>query len=133
MQPKETSKARKYIARVLLVVSLPIVFLGLIDPLEGGIALLLAAALLSGGFFAAGYLPSKALWIPFVLAIVVGIITLLFAIFGMDRANNQPSMFPLVALMWLYRVIVVVTLVGLLREVIRIFRTSTFRDMNSRS
>ena len=126
MSSKEISSARKIIARALLIASLPLVFLGLIDPLEGGIALLLSLLTLSAAFLAAGYWPKKALWVPFVLAIAVGAIALLVAIFGIDRVDNEPPMFPLMALLWLYRVMVVVTLVGLVREVIRAFRGTTF-------
>jgi cytochrome c-type biogenesis protein CcmH/NrfF len=57
------------------------------------------------------------------------VIALLVAIFGMDRVDNEPPMFPLMALLWLYRVMVVVTLVGLVREVIRAFRRTTFTSM----
>ncbi|MFM2022770.1 MAG: hypothetical protein RIR89_162 [Actinomycetota bacterium] len=133
MSSKEISSARKIIARALLIASLPLVFLGLIDPLEGGIALLLSLLTLSAAFLAAGYWPKKALWVPFVLAIAVGAIALLVAIFGLDRANNQPSMIPLIALLWLYRIMVVVTLVGLVREVIRSFKSTTFNTSEANS
>ena len=133
MSSKEISSARKIIARALLIASLPLVFLGLIDPLEGGIALLLSLLTLSAAFLAAGYWPKKALWVPFVLAIAVGAIALLVAIFGIDRVDNEPPMFPLMALLWLYRVMVVVTLVGLVREVIRAFRGTTFTSMQQDS
>ena len=128
MKSKEISRARRLIARVLLVVSLPIVFLGLIDPLEGGIALLISVATLSLAFLAAGYWPRKTLWVSFLLAIVVGAIALLVAIFGPSRVDNAPLMFPLIALIWLYRALVVAALVGLVMEVIRIFKASTFES-----
>lgn len=128
MKSKEISRARRLTARVLLVVSLPIVFLGLIDPLEGGIALLISVATLSLAFLAAGYWPRKTLWVPFVLAIVVGAIALLVAIFGPGRGDNAPLMLPLIALIWLYRALVVAALVGLVMEVVRIFKASTFES-----
>lgn len=133
MNSSKISRARRIISRALLVASLPLVFLGLIDPLEGGIALLLALVSLSAAFLAAGYWPRKSLWVPFVLAIAVGVIALLVAIFGMDRVDNEPPMFPLMALLWLYRVMVVVTLVGLVREVIRAFRGTTLTSMQQDS
>lgn len=126
MSSTRISSSRRIIARVLLIVSLPIVFLGLIDPLEGGIALLLSVATLSFAFLAAGYWPRKTLWVPFLLAIVVGAIALLVAIFGLDRADNASPMFPLITLIWLYRALVVAALVGLAMEVIRIFKASKF-------
>ena len=133
MSSREISRTRKIIARSLLIVSLPIVFLGLIDPLEGGIALLLSLITLSAAFAIAGSMPSKALWIPFGMSIVVGVITILVAIFGMDRANNQPQMLPLIGLLWIYRALVVVTLVGLVREIIRSFRVGASTNSPSTS
>ena len=126
MSAKEISRARKFLARALLIAALPLVFFGLIDPLEGGVALLFALATLTAAYLFAGYKPNKTLWIPFLLAIVVGAITLLFAILGLDRGNNQPSMIPLIAMVWVYRVIVLATLIGLVLEVIRAFKASTF-------
>ena len=127
MSAKEISRARKFLARALLIAALPLVFFGLIDPLEGGVALVFALAALTAAYLFAGYKPNKTLWIPFLLAIVVGAITLLFAILGLDRGNNQPSMIPLIAMVWVYRVIVLATLIGLVLEVIRAFKASTFQ------
>ncbi|MFM1992921.1 MAG: hypothetical protein RL600_749 [Actinomycetota bacterium] len=127
MSAKEISRARKFLARALLIAALPLVFLGLIDPLEGGVALVFALATLTAAYLFAGYKPNKTLWIPFLLAIVVGAITLLFAILGLDRGNNRPSMIPLIAMVWVYRVIVLATLIGLVLEVIRAFKASTFQ------
>ena len=127
MSAKEISRARKFLARALLIAALPLVFFGLIDPLEGGVALLFALATLTAAYLFAGYKPNKTLWIPFLLAIVVGAITLLFAILGLDRGNNQPSMIPLIAMVWVYRAIVLATLIGLVLEVIRAFKASTFQ------
>lgn len=127
MSKKEISPARKFLARALLIAALPLVFLGLIDPLEGGIALLFALATLTAAYLLAGYRPRKLLWVPFLLAIVVGAVTLLFAIFGLDRADNEPPMLPLIAMVMVYRVIVVATLIGLVLEVLRAFKASTFQ------
>lgn len=132
MSSKEIARPRKIIFRSLLIVSLPIVFLGLIDPLEGGIALLISLITLGAAFAMAGSWPSKSLWIPFVLSVVVGVITILVAIFGMDRANNQPQMLPLIALLWIYRALVVVTLIGLVREIILAFRGEKPSDSTSK-
>ncbi len=125
MSTGEISKARRNFGRALLIAALPLVFLGLIDPLEGGIALMLALTILTVAFFSAGYRPRKLLWIPFLLSITVGALTLVFAIFGLDRVDNQPSLIPLIALLWLYRAMVVATLVGLVLEVIRVFKPSS--------
>lgn len=128
MPDSGTAKVRSFSAKALLIAALPLVFLGLIDPLEGGIALLLALATLTMAFLLAGYRPRKLLWLPFVLAITVGIVTLLFAMFGLNRVDNQPPMIPLIALLWLYRALVVVTLVGLVLEVIRAFKLQSLEN-----
>lgn len=126
MSTLEISRLRKLFGRVLFIAALPLVFLGLIDPLEGGIALLLALVTLIAAFLLVGYRPRKSLWVPFVLAIAVGAAALLLAIFGLDRIDNQQPMIPLIVLLWLYRALVVATLVGLILEVVRVFKSSTF-------
>ena len=126
MSTLEISRLRKLFGRVLFIAALPLVCLGLIDPLEGGIALLLALVTLIAAFLLVGYRPRKSLWVPFVLAIAVGAAALLLAIFGLDRIDNQQPMIPLIVLLWLYRALGVATLVGLILEVVRVFKSSTF-------
>ena len=108
-----THVARQVVSLIVFVLALPLVFLGLIDPLEGGIALLAALTVYLVGFGVAGHWPSTLLWIPFVAAVVVGGITLGYAILtnepGPGPGRNLPI---LMAGVWAYRVAVIATLVG---------------------
>jgi len=54
--------------------AVPIVFVGLIDPLEGGIALILAGFVYLVAFLVGGRKPTKFLWISYLSAIVIGAI-----------------------------------------------------------
>lgn len=111
-------------SRLLFVLALPFVFLGLIDPLEGGLALLLALVIYIVAFLLAGYGPSRSLWIPYLLSFLIGGTGLLLAIFGIDRVDNEPNLLPLAVFNWLYRAAVIATLVGAILTVIKSFRTN---------
>lgn len=114
---------RVILGRVFLLVSLPLVFFGLIDPLEGGISLLAAAASYTVAFTLLQTAPPKYLWIPFTAAIVVGGASLAWAILTLEFTTG-PSRLPIPVLvgLWAYRVAVVWTLVGGVITVIRAFR-----------
>lgn len=56
---------RLLIGKILLFLALPFVFLGLIDPLEGGLALIVAAVIYLVGFLLLRKFPTKLLWISF--------------------------------------------------------------------
>lgn len=111
--------------RVLVILAVPIVFLGLIDPLEGGIALILAALIYALAFLLAGKGPKKYLWIPYLIAVVVGGVVLLFAMFGVDRVNGEGLPGPVIVGLWIYRVAVLLTLAGSLTTAILSFRKAS--------
>lgn len=116
---------RLVIHRVLLLLAVPIVFVGLIDPLEGGIALILAGFVYLVAFLVGGRKPTKFLWISYLSAVVIGAIVLvfaIFAIFGMDRVSDRPEMIPLAIGNWIYRVAVLFTLAAALNTAILSFR-----------
>lgn len=119
----EISAARRNTSRSLFIIALPLVFLGLIDPLEGGLALIAASLVYLVAFLVAGRGPNKILWIPFVSAVGIGLVVLGLAIFGMDRVDNQPQLIPLSLGNWIYRAAVLVTLAGAVFTVINSFRT----------
>lgn len=112
-------------SRILFVLAVPIVFLGLIDPLEGGIALLLAALIYALAFFLAGKGPKKYLWVPYLIAAIVGGAVLLFAMFGVDRVNGEGLPGPVIVGLWIYRVAVLLTLAGSLTTAILSFRKAS--------
>jgi len=106
------------------LLAVPIVFVGLIDPLEGGIALILAGFVYLVAFLVGGRKPTKFLWISYLSAsaVVIGAIVLVFAIFGMDRVSDRPEMIPLAIGNWIYRVAVLFTLAAALNTAILSFR-----------
>lgn len=113
---------RLIIYRILLLLAVPIVFVGLIDPLEGGIALILAGFVYVIAFLVGGQKPRKYLWIPYLASMVIGAVVLLFAIFGVERVDNAPLTAPIVVGVWIYRVAVLFTLAAALSTAILSFR-----------
>lgn len=105
-------KVRSTIGKVLLVLVLPVVFLGLIDPLEGGLALIAATAIYAVAFVLLKAAPSKLLWIPFLATLVIGGATIIWAIFGRDQQEFGPIPPPVIVALWLYRAAVVMALLG---------------------
>ena len=111
MTTKPISAARQVISGVLLLIAVPFVALGLIDPLEGGLALLLVGTLYLAGFLLASRKPRKILWISYLVAIVVGATQLTLAL--VIRASTAPGSDPIIPLAmgnWVYRAAVVVLL-----------------------
>lgn len=105
-------KARQLIGKVLLVLAVPLVFLGLIDPLEGGLALILATVIYAVAFWLLRAAPSRWLWIPFLVSLVVGIATIVLAIFQIGDQPQGSLPPPLIIGLWLYRLSVVAALLG---------------------
>lgn len=112
-------KARSFIGKALLVLVLPFVFLGLIDPLEGGLSLIVASLIYAVAFVLLKAAPSRWLWIPFAAALVTGIAAILWAIFA--REGQQPGPLPpfLIYLLWGYRLAVGFALVGALLTIFK--------------
>lgn len=108
--------------RILLLLAVPIVFLGLIDPLEGGIALLLAGVIYLIAFLLVGHGPRKYLWVPYLASVIIGSIVLALAIFGIDRTDSSANLAPLAVGNWIYRVAVLMTLAGAITSAILSFR-----------
>lgn len=127
-------KARRILGLVLAIVGLPLVFLGMIDPLEGGVALVLGALLGLGAWLVSRVPVPKFTWISFAVSIGLGILTLLAAIFlrdpvsvdsvtGEATATNPLATVPIaIALLWAYRLSVLVTLAGGIYYVAKIAR-----------
>lgn len=116
--------------KLLVVLALPLVFLGLIDPLEGGLALLAAVV----AYAVAGWLlrewPPRYLWTWFVATLVVGVGTLAVAIVWNplgpgtsepDTALN-PMRGPLLIGLGIYRLLDVITLGQATRYAIKVVK-----------
>lgn len=117
---------RRIVALVLAVLTLPFLVLGLIDPLEGGIALLVAIVL-GVVVWAVSRVPvPRITWISMLVTVVIGATTLGIAIANLpiemtptgDVAN--PLSGGLVALNWIYRVGVLVTLAGAIVYIVKL-------------
>lgn len=113
MGPEGIEMGKLITARVLLFLALPFVFVGLVDPLEGGIALLMAGAIYAIAFWLLGRRPRKLLWVSYVVSIVLGAIVLGVAIFVSLTGGNQEMLERFaVGGNWFYRVAVLATLAG---------------------
>lgn len=118
-------KTREISAKVLFLVALPFVFLGLIDTLEGGLALIVTAVLYLIAFLLIKELPAKSLWIPFALSILVGVLTILFVTVWDTREPQEPLNLVVRIGLWIYRALVAVTLIGAIMNAVRFFRRKT--------
>lgn len=122
-------RTRLIVAILLAIVALPLVFVGLIDPLEGGIALLAAIGLGVAARLLSRVPFPKLAWIPMITAVAIGVLTLALAIVPEpvvtgDTVSRGPLWAVVIALLWAYRVAVVVTLVGAVMYVVRLIRTA---------
>jgi hypothetical protein len=128
MEPDaDAMRIRRIIAIVLAVLALPFVVFGLIDPLEGGIALL-GAIVLGTIVWALSRVPlPRLLWISLIATVAIGAVTLGVAMLSLEEATGPgPAtnpVLPVVALVWLWRVGVLVVLAGAVLYLVRLFRS----------
>ena len=107
-------KFRIVAGKSLLVLAAPVVLLGLIDPLEGGLALIVATLIYALAFWLLKKAPSRWLWIPFLATLAIGGGTILLAVFENREGEFGPLPPPVIIGLWLYRVAVLAALVGAL-------------------
>lgn len=109
----ESPKVRRVVSLIGFVAVIPFEFLGLIDPLEGGLALIAATVIYVIAFALARRAPAKYLWIPFAIAFIAGAFAILSSILGRNFEPG-PSTIPLATIigMWTYRAAVVALLIG---------------------
>lgn len=126
-------RVARWIAVVLAFLALPLLVVGLIDPLEGGVALLTAGAL--GGIIGAlsRVAPPKLLWIAYAATMVLGAIVIGIAVAFMPPMTAGPGdpevtvqnpLRWLFALNWVWRLGVVVTAVGWVMWIVRLIRAA---------
>lgn len=119
-------RARLIIGLVLAIMDLPILFIGMIDPLEGGIALLFGLIIGVVVWVVTRVPVPRFTWISFVATMAVGAITLILAVtlppVQIDEgvANPVVGYPPLAMLNWVWRVGVLVTLGGAIWYIARI-------------
>jgi hypothetical protein len=120
-------RTRRIIAIVLAIVTVPVLVFGLIDPLEGGIALLIAIALGAVVWALARVPLPKLLWISLIVTVAIGALTLGLAILNLEEPNGTGTatnpMLPLAALNWVWRASVLVVLAGAVLYIVRLFRS----------
>lgn len=119
-------RARLIIGLVLAIMDLPILFIGMIDPLEGGIALLFGLIIGVVVWVVTRVPVPRFTWIAFVATMAVGAITLILAVtlppVQIDEgvANPVVGYPPLAMLNWGWRIGVLVTLGGAIWYIARI-------------
>ena len=111
-------RARQVIGLVLVILDLPVLFIGLIDPLEGGIALLFGLIVGVAARLVSSVPVPRFSWIAIASTFAVGILALVIAIFTPPVETVEGVANPVLAntalriLVWVYRLGVLATLAG---------------------
>lgn len=120
-------RTRRIIAIVLAFITLPLLVFGLIDPLEGGIALLAAIALGVVVWALARVPLPRLLWISLIVTVALGALTLGLAMLNIEEATGDGTatnpVLPVIALLWAWRVGVLVVLAGAVLYIVRLFQS----------
>lgn len=123
-------RTRRIIAIVVAIAAVPLVVLGLIDPLEGGIALLGAIVLGLIAWLLSRVPVPRLAWIAAAATVVVGAVTIALAVADIPidpqpttGTVGAPGGIPLAALNWVWRVGVLVTLAGTVLYIVRLFQS----------
>lgn len=123
-------RSRLILRLIIGLVALPVVSIALIDPLEGGIALLLALLVGLGVRLLSGVPVPRWTWVSCAATLAVGILALALAIAGMPGEQKQetgpdvtapnPVGVGVRALIWVYRLGVLAVLGGAVLYLVRI-------------
>ena len=128
----EAMRPRLIASLILGIVTLPVLIVGLFDPLEGGIALLIALGLGVGVRLLSAVPLPRLTWISMLATIGVGILALVLAFVqmpsdavqevGPEATAPNPLSAGVRLLVWVYRLGVLVVLVGGVVYLVRIGR-----------
>lgn len=123
MTDQNVGRVRAIIYRALLIAVLPFLVFGLIDPLEGGVSMLFAAAIYTVAFLIGGQRPARYLWVPFVVSLVIGAIVLGYAL-AIYSGDSDPASFPAEIIVGngFYAAAVFITLIAGIVSAIQAFR-----------
>ena len=123
MANQNIGRVRAIIYRALLIAVMPFLVFGLIDPLEGGISMLFAAAIYLIAFLIGGTKPARYLWVPFLVAMVIGSIVLAYALV-IYSGDSEPSSFPAAIIVGngFYTAAVFITLISGVVTAVQAFR-----------
>ncbi|WP_127476562.1 hypothetical protein [Microbacterium sulfonylureivorans] len=120
-------RTRRVIAIVVAFLTLPFLLFGLIDPLEGGLSLLVAVGLGVAVWAVARVPVPRLLWISLIATVALGGLTLALAMITLEEATGTGTatnpILPVVGLVWLWRIGVLVVLAGALVYIVRLFRS----------
>lgn len=120
-------RTRRIVAIVLAFITLPFLLFGLIDPLEGGISLCVAIVLGIVVWAVARVSVPKLLWISLIGTMALGALTLSMAMLTLGAATGSGTatnpILPVVVLLWLWRIGVLVVLLGTIIYVARLIRS----------
>lgn len=123
-------RARQVIGLALVIAALPLVFIGLIDPLEGGIALVAGLLLGLVAWLVSRVPVPRFTWISLAATLAFGALTLVLALtlppveMGPDTVGNPVvGRWYLAAMNWVWRIGVLVTFAGGIWYVVRIVQS----------
>ncbi|NYE19625.1 hypothetical protein [Microbacterium immunditiarum] len=123
-------RTRRIVAIVVVIAAVPLVILGLIDPLEGGLALLGAIVLVFVAWLLSRVPVPRLAWIAAAATVLVGAVTIAIAIAVFSPGSPPttgtvaaPGGGLLVPLNWVWRVGVLVTLAGAVLYIVRLFQS----------
>ena len=123
-------RARQVIGLALVIAALPLVFIGLIDPLEGGIALVAGLLLGLVAWLVSRVPVPRFTWISLAATLAFGALTLVLALtlppveMGPDTVGNPVvGRWYLAAMNWVWRSGVLVTFAGGIWYVVRIVQS----------
>lgn len=122
-------RGRRIAGLVIALFSLPVIFVGLIDPLEGGLALLLGLALGAAAWLVCRVPVPPLAWIALAVTLAIGLLALVIAAttgpLPTDGGATNPVFGNVLVriLVWVYRLGVLVTLAGGITYVVLIARS----------
>lgn len=120
-------RTRVIVATVLAIAALPLLAFGLIDPLEGGLALIVAIALAVAVRLLSRVTFPRLAWISMLVSVAIGVTTIIVAVTG-EPVETAPGtvLSPMsgwaIVLLWAYRLAVLVTLAGAVLYVVQLFQ-----------
>ncbi|WP_353808049.1 hypothetical protein [Agromyces sp. SYSU T00194] len=120
-------RTRRIVAIVLAVIATPALAVGLIDPLEGGLALLGGLAMFGVVWALARVSPPRLFWISLVATVALGIVTLALVlglrVEDVGTGTGTAGGVLVSVLLWIWRAGALVVLAGGVVYVVRLFRS----------
>ena len=100
------------ISRALLFVAIPALVLGLFDPLEGGMGLLIAIAIYAIAYGLIRSKPPKTLWIPLAATFGFALVTIAVAVMVAETPQAEGLPFYLMVMIAVYELGALITLIA---------------------